>query len=47
MYLGNRDDEQKVNGFLEDGWLVKDLQSVSTNDDAYAVVWIERKEGVE
>ena len=43
MYLGNRDDEQRINEYLENGWLVKEVQSQSANDDGcYAVVWIEK-----
>ena len=44
MYLGNRDDETKINKFLEDGWLVKELQAVAADTDGcYAVVLIEKK----
>jgi len=45
MYLGNRDDEQRINEFLTKGWIVKELQSVSANDDGcYAVVVIEKQD---
>ena len=44
MYLGNRDDEQRINDLLEKGWLVKEMQSVSADEEGcYTVVWIEKK----
>jgi len=45
MYLGNRDDEQRINELLENGWFVKEMQSVSADDEGcFAVVWVEKKE---
>ena len=42
MALYNKDDEKRINEFLEDGWLVKDIQSASSNDLSCAVVLLER-----
>ena len=44
IFLGNEDDEKEINMYLNEGWLVKELQTVSENDASYAVVLIEKKE---
>ena len=44
MPLSFEDAENEVNKFLDDGWLVKEIQTVSANNDGcYAVVLLEKK----
>ena len=45
MSLSNRDDEQRINELLENGWLVKEIQTTSAHEEGcFAVVLLEKKE---
>ena len=42
MPLYNNDGIDELNQLLEDGWLVKEMQTVAENEAAYAVFVLEK-----
>ncbi|MCL2212644.1 MAG: hypothetical protein FWB93_02270 [Oscillospiraceae bacterium] len=42
--LYNQDGMNNVNKHLEDGWLIKEIQTTSDNETSYSVVWLEKKD---
>ena len=44
IFLGNNDGANKINEYLDDGWLVSEIQTVKEKNGCYAVVLIEKEE---
>ena len=44
IYMGNSDGANKINEYLDKGWLVKDIKTISDESDCYAIVVIEKEE---